>query len=146
MRLGGESASILMDTNLTSLAWGNRIIERKVFIPYTLSTCFIHKSNEEEISSLVTSCIILPFFTALFNQLFNINFCTPYLPSKWGFWIIQLIRYSVGHREYSKRHYSLSKKYFIEIRRERIRRYARYCEKIHDQIHINWCVVVHVYI
>lgn len=29
MRLGGESASLLMDTNLTALAWGNRNIRAK---------------------------------------------------------------------------------------------------------------------
>ena len=29
MRLGGESASLLMDTNLTVLVWGNRNIRAK---------------------------------------------------------------------------------------------------------------------
>ena len=29
MRLGGESASLLMDTNLTALVWGNRNIRAK---------------------------------------------------------------------------------------------------------------------
>ena len=63
MRLGGESASLLMDTNLTVLVWGNRIIERKVFKPYIGSYSLqarwcarCHITKEEEISSLVTFC------------------------------------------------------------------------------------------
>ena len=49
MRLGGESASLLMDTNLTVLVWGNRNIRAKGVYTIKLINSLQHSMIEYQL-------------------------------------------------------------------------------------------------